>query len=259
MNTTFTRIFRNGAVLTAGLFLGAQAFAQTSVSMTTTNTDLGGGQYSVKQFGTGNPTDDIQFTFNRLDSVVGHEIDINDVLAINVTFRFVVDGIELTATNNTGSQQTYTSDDVAELFPRFSGDDRLWTMDNVTSDTTSAGASIAAADFDFLTELQLDGVTLDPGQTTNVTDDKDITETRNVHSQWWGGYDGTGAYNFRVNSDFFAGAAIGSSGFATSQQVEDSSWFAEVEYIVIPEPGTLALAAIAFGGMGCLALVRRKR
>lgn len=222
--------------------------------------------WSIRQYGTANAGSDIQFDFQRLlnalDTVgLGSQgLGNNDLVEVNVTIRFVVNGILLTATNNTTQTITYGENDVAELFPRFTGGSRTWTTTLNTADDEDGLNAISVDDFAFLTTLSLDGVTLDASEFASQPDDQDLIQNRTVHPDYWGVYLGDAADKiFRVNNDIFAGSAIGASGFIATQEVQSQSWFAEVEYIVIPEPGTIALMAIALGGAGGMAFLRRRK
>ncbi len=173
----------------------------------------------------------------------------------------MVNDVLLTATNNTASPITYGPSDKAELFPRFTGDGKTWVLSTnfITADDEPGENVISVNDFDFLTVLNLNGITLGAGQSTSTSEDIDLLEERTVHPEYWSNYAGTGTRTFRVYNDIFSGSAIGASGFVTSQSVDSQQWFAEVEYIIIPEPGTIGMMAIALGSAGAFAFLRRRK
>jgi hypothetical protein len=247
--------FIGPATLALGLLVGNAVMGQTPVTMTRNATviDFGGTDaWSIRQYATEDAGTDIRFDFQRITtalSTVGlSHLDPNDLVQVNVTIHFVVNDVLLTATNNTASPITYGPSDKAELFPRFTGDGKTWVLSTnfITADDEPGENVISVNDFDFLTVLNLNGITLGAGQSTSTSEDIDLLEERTVHPEYWSNYAGSGS-------------AIGASGFVTSQSVDSQQWFAEVEYIIIPEPGTIGMMAIALGSAGAFAFLRRRK
>jgi len=70
---------------------------------------------------------------------------------------------------------------------------------------------------------------------------------------------GSGNVSFAINSTYTTSATFsGELGFFQGN-TPTGQFFAEVEYIVIPEPGTIALFAIALGSAGGMAFLRRRK
>ncbi len=248
--------------------LGSVAISQTIVPVTKTNTSLGGGQYSIKQFATFNPSVDSQLTFEKLDEVTAHTIPVSDLVTINITFSYDIDTLGLTLTNNGGTNYTGGTGQFQTIETKFTVPPA--EAEFVFGATTNAGSgNVDGDDFDSFLTWDLGPGSVDivaGGGTDSLTTTIDIDITRNLTSavndfnDAWDDYEGSGTFNFDINVENTISANVGFPGdVEASQIISGQSMFVQVEYIVIPEPGTMALAGLAFASAGGIFLIRRKR
>jgi len=201
--------------------------------------------------------DGLTFTIDRSGSAAGG-IYSGTLTQVNVTIRYSVDDIQLTVTNDSptetfegGSEDQATSVNTWQTFSFGADTGNFPTpLTNIQS-TQYAGTMLT---------LDLNGVDIAPLATASEGPfDYTHTETRDVDTSFFSQYSGAGTFGNTFDTLFSTSNSVVGSNVSSSQTVGAVSFFVEVEYIVIPEPGTMALAGLAFASAGGIFLIRRKR
>lgn len=266
-NTSIKRKLTLAAALGA-LLVGTQAFAQTIVPVTKTNTGIGGGQYSIKQNATFNPSVNSQLTFEKLDEVTAQTLTTSDLVEINITFSYVIDTLGLTLINNGGTNYTGGTGQFQTIETKFTTPPANANF-NFGAGTNAGSGHVEGTDFNsFLTwdlgpgsvDIAANGGTDSLTTSINVGVTRNLTAAVDAFNSAWDDYDGSGTFDFLLDVENTISANVGFPGdVIASQIISGQSFFVEVEYIVIPEVGTLAMAAIALGSFGGIALLRRRK
>jgi len=176
------------------------------------------------------------------------------IQSVRVTVTYSVDDVELTLTNNSGGTAGGSPGDRSEA-------QNVWDAFTIGAATTDAGfTNIDSSDFaGNLLTLDLSGGVAPTDTATAGPSDYTHTESHDVIAAAFGTYSGTGTFNNVFDTTIGIFSNVTGAGIDNSQSVGNVSLFFEVEYIVIPEPGTMALAGLAFASAGGIFLIRRKR
>ena len=267
IKNTITSKLGLATALTA-LLMGTQVFAQTVVPVTKTNTSIGGGQFSIKQNATFNPSVNSQLTFEKLDEVTAQTLTTSDLVEINITFLYDIDTLGLTLTNNGDTNYTGGTGQFQTIETKFTTPPAN-ALFNFGAGTNEGGGDVEGADFNSFLTWNLGPGSVDiaaDGGTDSLTTPIDVDVTRNLtaavdnFNDAWDDYAGSGTFDFLIDVENTISANVGFPGDVTASQIiSGQSFFVEVEYIVIPEVGTLAMAAIALGSFGGIALLRRRK
>ncbi|MCC5850977.1 MAG: PEP-CTERM sorting domain-containing protein [Verrucomicrobia bacterium] len=241
-----------------GTFSSYALMAQNLAPMTTNVSGPVNGPFTITQSGSGDPTEagGILFQFDRLDTVDGGTYANYDLLAVTVRIFFEVGSYNLTLSNsNQENELTFAPTNNAGLrsdFLEFS----------LGANTSDGSSPIASGDFPGqLLQINLENESIPAGSNIQFPGSFDSRpdEVRQVSSAFFDQYEGLGVFDFLFRTEFNFTTNVSGSDFSGSFQVTDTSFFTEVEYIVIPEPGTIALMVIAFGGAAGMTLLRRRK
>lgn len=264
-NFSFTAIVC-AIVLTAGLFMVSSVLAApVNVAMTTEVNEItheGQLAWSIKQYGTDNPNDDIIFAFEKLNSVAGGQFAGYELLQVNLTFEFETSEATLTVKNNKLEQHTFGDDDEASLTTRFSGGGRKWDWGLADQSLYDDAFSPIAGVSDFEDEIKMelnDTITLEPeGEEGDSISEKGNFETfltGTVNSLFKEYYEGSGIWYFDVNNSYPVTFEIDGSGDLSIEGTTPSGTFSTlVEFIATPEPSSALLLAL-----GALFVAARRR
>lgn len=235
----------------------------TNVSGTTFNGDSA---FSIVQSGTEVVTggSGASFSFDRLADVAGGAYSNLSLVAVNVTLTMTTSGASLSLSNNGTSDFTGVQGDAGFItftIPTFA-------LGAITSNIPSAfdpsGSTGSIGTSSYLSNspvisIDLEGETITPGNSISIAD-QGFTETQNraVNEDWFGGYSGSGSFTFDIRSLFTVSFSGSGSDLTASQSFGNSTFTAEIEYVVIPEPGTIAAGFLGLGLIG-FTVVRRIR
>jgi len=250
-------------------------WAQTAATMNTTHEHTTWeGQDAIRFVQSGEEVSSnvggASFTFDRLlelDAPPGSDSGSWQLVDVKVRFRLQGFDQRITLTNNGGSDLTFNGTTTKYVL------DHDWETFSVPTNTFDLAKPGAVDESDFFdTTLEVPngtvlssgggvydtGVPSGPLNTTNVEFD--------VYDQSLGGqingfadYQGTGTFDFVMyNNPSFSGSGLGEN-IISSSNTGFYRMLAEVEYVVIPEAGTLTLVGIVFAGICGSMLVRRQR
>jgi len=255
------------ATLALGLLVGNSVMGQTNATMNTTivGTTYGGQEaLSIKQYGTGITSGGNKvFTFSELLSVEAPSFNKTGWSLQQVIVRLRLDAYDqsLILTNNGASD--FVSSDLNTAVLSYN-----WATFTITTRTFDPDkeSSIASSNFPTPVLALPNGVTIASGGAVYSLSPENPVQTTSIvnnvsrHSTTgYSDYDGTGTFDWT----FFTNPTFSSSGsgqnLVSTSDSGSYQMFAEVEYIVIPEPGTMAMMAIALGSAGGLALIRRRK
>jgi hypothetical protein len=254
------------------LILAPGLLAQTSVNMITTARVIdhqGVEAWSIKQSGTGtsSSTTGITFGFQKLGDVMeGHfNQEGMELVAVKVTHRFLAQGAEINITNNNVSLFTFATGDRASITPTM--DTWIWGLHNLSlrsdriydDDLDQFVSEFIAqkSSFEFRTDQDLSGIELTAGQTKSYNLDIDIVKSGEVYADDIYRYEGTGAWLTQIYNTFETSQRITGSNITINTELPQGFYTVEVEYIVVPEPGSLILMGLA--GVAVLLLYRNMR
>lgn len=249
----------------ASAFVIQAAPLDVTGDITTTVDNLGGNTRRITQtLDVTSPVDPeteddgLTFTIDKAGSAAGG-IYSGTLTQVNVTIRYEVDDIVLSVTNDStteifegGSEDLANSLNTWQTFSFGANTSEFPNPLGNILDTQYAGTMLT---------LDLNGVDISPLATeTEGPFDYSHTETRTgVDASYLPEYAGTGSFANTFDTLFSTDNTVVGSNVSSSQAVGAVSFFVEVEYIVIPEPGTLAMFGIAFASAGGIFLLRRKR
>ncbi|MDA3873286.1 MAG: hypothetical protein PF795_04940 [Kiritimatiellae bacterium] len=247
--------------------LGTMTLAQTNASMSTSiseTTHLGQQAFSIRQSGTATTSGgNTVFGFDELFSVDPGALDNSGWVLQQVIVRLRLDALnqELIITNN-GTADFISSDTKTAAL---SYNWNTFSLPTRTFDPVKE-SSIGTGNFPIPVLAMPNGVVIAAdGGTYNLSPENPVQSTliennvSNGGATGYSDYDGVGGFDWT----FFTNPTFASSGFGQDiLSTSDSGsyqMFAEVEYIVIPEPGALGLMVIALGTAGTFAFVRMRK
>lgn len=256
------------ALMTAAVMIasatGLAAPLNVSDSIGTTVENLGGDFRRITQTLQVNSPNDpetedegITFSFDKAASAAGGAYANSTIDSVRVTIRYTVDDIELTVTN-TSTDTSFTGGSEDQ-----SSSDNTWQTFNFGAGTAQDLSTPAIASGDYagtMLTLDLNGVTIEPQSSVSEGPfDYSHTETRDVNSDLFNDYSGAGSFASQFDTLFSTSSTVFGSNIESSQSVGGVGFFAEVEYVVVPEPGTLGMMVIALGGAAGMLLLRRRK
>jgi|GEM_PF-1273441 len=225
-------------------------------SVTTSIVNLGGDERRITQtLDVTDPNDpetiNDGITFNIRKA--GEFFPSSTISGVKVTMRYQVDDIELTLVNTSGGTAGGNPDNLSQTL-------NAWDTFSIGAITSDGLSQIASGDFagDLLT-LDLSGVVASGDSATAGPSDYTHTESRDVFSSFFGDYSGLGTFANTFDTTIGIFSNVTGSGITNTQSIGAVSFFMEVEYVVIPEVGTLAMMGIAFGSLAGITLYRRRK
>ncbi len=238
------------------------SFAQTPVSMTTTVTPTtfeGAAAVSIKQYGTGNSGSEngIRFAFDKVGTVAGGAYAAWELKQVKLTFTFDTGVATLTITNQHETQpHTFTNSDTASLEARFSGIYGQWSWGLSSASLLNGSGNTIAAGSDFESSVNAvlnDQLTLQPagqeGDTYQVAGELDSQRTGSVGSSYFASYSGTGSWNFDVKNSYpVTFNILANDNLQVQGTTPTSSFYTQLEYVMIPEPSAAFLFVLAASG-----------
>lgn len=251
---TFTRTLITAAVL-AGFAVNA-APLDVTISITELVENLGGDTRRVTQtlsvIEPNDPetnADGITFDFKK----AGEFFPSSTITDVTVTVGYTLNDIELTLENNSAGTAGGSVGDRSEST-------NVWDTFSIGAITSDGLSQITTADFaGTMLTLDLSAGVLSGQTATEGPTDYTNTEVRNVSSAFFGDYAGSGTFNSTIDSTIGIFSNVTGANIDNSQNVGDDEFFMQVEYIVVPKPGTLAMAGIAFLSFGGLMIARRRK
>jgi hypothetical protein len=205
------------------------------------------------------PNDSAVLTFNKVNKPVG------DIQSIIVSIIYDKTGGSYAVDNESDNSGTTTfshtvdgtlsSSDVS-----LADTNGLTTWANAADAVSSTTGFIDAHDNsessdttgNFDTEIpDKDYFTFSPGDTS-------ASSSATINSAFYGGYVGSGTYDITFQANQLFDVAL-AGGFSFQGGPSSVNGLVRVEYIIIPEVGTLAMMAIALGSFGGIALLRRRK
>ena len=176
--------------------------------------------------------------------------------SITVTLKTTLSGAALAVDNDSASSATgkirsrltyLDTDHDVSLVNDLSG----------TSEASSPEITLSANNIDAVGSYQAGGV--DWGEWTQTVDVVD-EEINNVNVVAFGTeYTGSGTFSLGLSADVGTISGFGGGDVYFNGNNAAADYFASVEYIIIPEPGTLMMAGIALASAGGVFLLRRRK
>ncbi len=240
----------------------ALSFAQTSVEITTEVSPTlfdGAPAVSIKQYGAGNSggAAGIRFVFDKVSSAAGGAYADWELKQVNLTFTFDTTTATLTIQNrDAANQHTFVNGDTASLEARFSGSYGTWSWGLPVASLLDGSGNIIATGSNFESSINAvlnDQVTLEPygqaGDTYEVASELDAQRMGSVGAAYFSSYSGAGNWNFDVKNSYPVTFNIqANDNLNVSGSTPTTSFYTEVEYIMIPEPASAALLLLVAGG-----------
>lgn len=240
--------------------LSSLASGQTEADITTSASVVGPNLWSISQTGTANisGTGDVNFTFDRFESVA------NGLLA-GQTLQAVIVRI----THSWGSTSVFVTNDGTENYVGGANERARITF---AFDTFTLGArtgqdaefaAISAGDFTVdspVVNLPIAGQTITPGQTITANNPGgERTVERNVAEGFFVDYSSTGQFSFSFDSEFDFSSNIAGENMDFGGTFTNSIMEVTIEYVAIPEPGTIAAGLLSLGFIGFTVFRRVRR
>lgn len=196
------------------------------------------------------PTGNAPLTFNKFDTSLG------TLTAVTITTNVTKSGGSLSVDNESATPASGTISQTVSITLSGSGvvllDGSFAAIGNNLSAVSSYAATVGADDGDGpgIHTTGSDYATSGTFATTPTT-----TETKNVNSIFFAGYSGSGTYGITANgSQGLDTSAIGGAAGSFDPATVFGDVVVTYTYTAIPEPSSILL-----GGVGMLALLRRRR